>query len=62
VAPVAPWRDQLTTALVGLGWSVREAEGALAQLAPVVDEQIEATGGVDVAVLLRQALRLLGRA
>jgi len=61
VAPVAPWRDQLTTALVGLGWSVREAEGALAQLAPVVEEQISETGGVDVAVLLRQALRLLGR-
>ncbi len=61
VAPVAPWRDQLTTALVGLGWTVREAEGALAQLAPVVEEQIEATGSVDVAVLLRQALRLLGR-
>ncbi|SDO72684.1 Holliday junction DNA helicase subunit RuvA [Klenkia soli] len=62
VAAVAPWRDQLTTALVGLGWSVREAEGALAQLAPVVDEQIADTGSVDVAVLLRQALRLLGRA
>ncbi len=61
VAPVAPWRDQLTTALVGLGWTVREAEGALAQLAPVVEEQIAATGSVDVAVLLRQALRLLGR-
>ncbi|SDG59696.1 Holliday junction branch migration protein RuvA [Klenkia brasiliensis] len=61
VAPVAPWRDQLTTALVGLGWTVREAEGALAQLAPVVDEQIAATGSVDIAVLLRQALRLLGR-
>jgi len=61
VAPVAPWRDQLTTALVGLGWTVREAEGALAQLAPVVDEQLAATGSVDVAVLLRQALRLLGR-
>ncbi|SCX50690.1 Holliday junction DNA helicase subunit RuvA [Klenkia marina] len=61
VAPVAPWRDQLTTALVGLGWSVREAEGALDKLAPVVDEQISATGSVDVAILLRQALRLLGR-
>ncbi len=59
--PVAPWRDQLTTALVGLGWTVREAEGALAQLAPVVEEQIAATGSVDIAVLLRQALRLLGR-
>ncbi|GHE12937.1 Holliday junction branch migration protein RuvA [Klenkia taihuensis] len=61
VAPVAPWRDQLTTALVGLGWTVREAEGALGQLAPVVEEQIAATGSVDIAVLLRQALRLLGR-
>jgi Holliday junction DNA helicase RuvA len=62
VTPVAPWRDQLTTALVGLGWSVKEADGAVLQLAPVADEQIVATGSVEVAVLLRQALRLLGRA
>ena len=61
VAPVAPWRDQLTSALVGLGWSAREADGALAQLAPVADEQIAATGSVEVAVLLRQALQMLGR-
>ena len=40
--PVAPWRDQLTSALVGLGWSVREADGAVGQLAPVADEQIAA--------------------
>jgi Holliday junction DNA helicase RuvA len=31
------------------------------QLAPVADEQIAATGTVEVAVLLRQALQLLGR-
>ncbi|WP_104525071.1 Holliday junction branch migration protein RuvA [Blastococcus atacamensis] len=62
VTPVAPWRDQLTSALVGLGWSPKEAEGAVVQLAPVADEQILATGGVEVAVLLRQALQLLGRA
>ena len=61
VTPVAPWRDQLTSALVGLGWSTKEADGALAQLAPVADEQIAATGSVEVAVLLRQALQLLGR-
>jgi Holliday junction DNA helicase RuvA len=61
VTPVAPWRDQLTSALVGLGWSPKEAEGALAQLAPTADEQIAATGSVEVAVLLRQALQLLGR-
>ena len=61
VTPVAPWRDQLTSALVGLGWTSREAEAALAQLAPIADEQVAATGGVEVAVLLRQALRMLGR-
>src|SRR3712207_2082982 len=61
VTPVAPWRDQLTSALVGLGWSTREADGALTQLPPVADEQIAATGSVEVAVLLRQALQLLGR-
>jgi Holliday junction DNA helicase RuvA len=62
VTPVAPWRDQLSSALVGLGWSLKEAEGAVLQLAPVADEQIVATGSVEVAVLLRQALHLLGRA
>jgi Holliday junction DNA helicase RuvA len=61
VTPVAPWRDQLTSALVGLGWSTKEADGAVLQLAPVADEQIMATGSVEVAVLLRQALQLLGR-
>jgi holliday junction DNA helicase RuvA len=61
VTPVAPWRDQLTSALVGLGWSAKEADSALTQLAPVADEQIAATGSVEVAVLLRQALQLLGR-
>ena len=62
VTPVAPWRDQLTSALVGLGWSTKEADSAVLQLAPVADEQIVATGKVEVAVLLRQALQLLGRA
>jgi Holliday junction DNA helicase RuvA len=61
VTPVAPWRDQLASALVGLGWSSREADGAVVQLAPVADEQIAATGSVEVAVLLRRALQLLGR-
>jgi Holliday junction DNA helicase RuvA len=61
VTAVAPWRDQLTSALVGLGWSPKEADSALAQLAPVADEQLAATGAVEVAVLLRRALHLLGR-
>jgi Holliday junction DNA helicase RuvA len=61
VTPVAPWRDQLTSALVGLGWSAKEADSALAQLTPVADDQLAATGSVEVAGLLRQALQLLGR-
>ena len=61
VTPVAPWRDQLTAALMSLGWSIKEAEAAVLQLAPVADEQIVANGGVEIAVLLRQALQLLGR-
>ena len=62
VTSVAPWRDQLTSALVGLGWSGKEAETALTQLAPVAAAQIVETGSVEVAVLLRRALQLLGRA
>jgi holliday junction DNA helicase RuvA len=61
ITPIAPWRDQLSAAIVGLGWSVREADTALLALSPVADEQLAATGRVDVAVLLRQALQLLGR-
>jgi holliday junction DNA helicase RuvA len=62
VTPVAPWKDQLTSALVGFGWTVKEADGAVAQLVPVADEQIAANGAVEIAILLRQALQLLGRA
>jgi Holliday junction DNA helicase RuvA len=57
---VAPWRDQLAAALVGLGWSSREADTAVAALEPVAEEQA-GNGGVQVAVLLRQALQMLGR-
>jgi Holliday junction DNA helicase RuvA len=56
VAPVAPWRDQLQHALVGLGWTAREADQAVDAVAP------EADAGADVPTLLRSALRMLGRA
>jgi Holliday junction DNA helicase RuvA len=61
LTPVAPWRDQLSSALVGLGWSSREADTAITALTPVADEQLASTGRADVALLLRQALQLLGR-
>ena len=60
LTPIAPWRNQLTAALVGLGWSGKEAETALTALEPVAEEQ-QAGGGVEMAVLLRQAIQLLGR-
>jgi Holliday junction DNA helicase RuvA len=55
VAPVAPWRDQVGHALVGLGWSAKEADAAVDAVAP------EAEAGADVPTLLKAALRLLGR-
>jgi holliday junction DNA helicase RuvA len=51
LTPVAPWREQVRLALVGLGWSGREAEEAVAAVAP------EAEAGADLPTLLRAALR-----
>ncbi len=54
VAPVAPWRDQVGQALVGLGWSGKEAADAVA----AVDAEAPAEGAQpDVPALLRAALR-----
>ncbi|MCD0481230.1 Holliday junction branch migration protein RuvA [Streptacidiphilus sp. ASG 303] len=53
----APWRDQLHSALVGLGYAPREAEDAVAAVAP----DAEAQERPDIAVLLRTALRTLNR-
>lgn len=61
-AAVAPWRDQLHGALLGLGWSAREADEALTTVAPDADAIIAAGGTPDVGVLLRTALRTLSRA
>ncbi len=56
VAPVEVWREQVHQALVGLGWSTRDAESAVEAIAP------DAGASPDVAALLRAALQLLGRA
>jgi Holliday junction DNA helicase RuvA len=50
------WRAQVRQGLVGLGWSAKEAEDAAAAVGgDVLDE------APDVAVLLKQAIRMLGR-
>ena len=50
------WRDQVRTGLVGLGWSARDADKAIDEVAPAEGET------VDVAGLLRAALQRLSRA
>ncbi|MFD2081051.1 holliday junction DNA helicase RuvA [Actinopolymorpha cephalotaxi] len=76
VAPGAAWRDQVRGALLGLGWSAREAESALDAVAPMAEEMAAGNGAdgangakptngggaPDVAALLRAALRTLSRA
>lgn len=55
-AAAGGWRDQVHQGLVGLGWSVREAEQAVESVAPQAGEL------PDVGALLRAALRTLSRA
>ena len=52
----AAWKDQVLQALVGLGWSAKDADAAVEAVAP------EAGDDPQVAVLLRSALRTLSKA
>lgn len=52
------WRPQVTDALVGLGFTAKQADDAVVAVAAHEDPAV-ASG--DVAVLLRRALALLGR-
>ncbi len=52
----APWRAQVQQGLVGLGWSVREADRAVEEVADQAGDQ------PDVAALLRAALQTLRKA
>jgi holliday junction DNA helicase RuvA len=61
-ASPAAWRDQLHAALLGLGWSSREADEAVTRAADEAAETIAAGAEPDIAALLRSALRSLSRA
>jgi Holliday junction DNA helicase RuvA len=50
------WSDQVNQALVGLGWSAGQADQAVAAVAESIDG-----APPPVPVLLRQAIRLLGK-
>ena len=53
------WRPQISEALVGLGFTAKQADDATAAVAADADDPAVADG--DVGVLLRRALGLLGR-
>jgi holliday junction DNA helicase RuvA len=56
------WRDQLHGALLGLGWSGREADEGVASAAPYAEAATAAGDAPDVGALLKVALRSLSRA
>lgn len=58
VAPVTPaWQEQVMAGLESLGWSSRDAEAACETVAPLAEEDPEAT----VAALMKAALASLAR-
>lgn len=59
---VGAWRDQLRSALGGLGWSPREVDEALAAVGPEAEASLAVGDAPDVAALLKTSLRLLSRA
>ena len=56
------WRDQLHGALLGLGWSGREADEGVSAATPYAAEASAEGAAPDVAALLKVALRSLSRA
>lgn len=56
------WRDQVRAGLLGLGWSVREAEQALEAVAPMAEQAADESTPLSVPELLRAALRSLSKA
>ncbi|MGW3362003.1 Holliday junction branch migration protein RuvA [Streptosporangium canum] len=53
------WRDQVHSGLVGLGYSARDADEAVAAVAPQADAEVAAGRSPQVAILLKAALRAL---
>lgn len=56
------WQQQVRAGLLGLGWSAREADAAVDNVAPIAAEARSDGGSVDTPTLLRAALRSLSKA
>ncbi|MCL7495820.1 MULTISPECIES: Holliday junction branch migration protein RuvA [Streptomyces] len=61
-AVTAGWRDQLHAALIGLGYATREADEAVAAVAPQAEAAVAEGGAPQVPQLLKAALQTLNRA
>jgi holliday junction DNA helicase RuvA len=59
VTPIAPWKDQVVNALAGLGFTGKDAADVVDAIAA---KAVEAGNVPEVALVLRQAIQLLGRA
>ncbi|MBC7276562.1 Holliday junction branch migration protein RuvA [Nocardioides sp.] len=55
-AASAPWRDQVTEALIGLGYNAKDADKAVTAIEPEAGDQ------ANISALLRAALRTLSKA
>ncbi|RDG38553.1 Holliday junction branch migration protein RuvA [Streptomyces corynorhini] len=60
-SPVTSWSDQLHTALIGLGYASREADDAVALVAPRAEAALAEGTEPPVPQLLRAALQSLNR-
>jgi holliday junction DNA helicase RuvA len=58
VGGAAPWAEQVRQGLIGLGWTAGQADDAVALVAAEIDGQAVP----EVPILLKQAIRVLGRA
>jgi Holliday junction DNA helicase RuvA len=56
------WQSQVHGGLVGLGWSGKEADKAIAEVAPEAEQMVQQGSQPDVARLLRLALQTLSKA
>jgi Holliday junction DNA helicase RuvA len=56
------WQAQVQAGLIGLGWSVKEADRAVGDVADEAEQMVTESGAPNVAALLRAALRTLSKA
>ncbi|HEY8789761.1 MAG TPA: Holliday junction branch migration protein RuvA [Actinopolymorphaceae bacterium] len=59
-ATAVDWKHQVHTGLVGLGWSARDADGAVSRIEDQAEKMV-IDGDLNIGTLLRAALRQLSR-